>query len=108
MTSSIDYVEAHGTGTKYGDKSELTSYHATYCKNRTKPLLLGTVKSNMGHGEFVSALTQLAKIAFIFETGLIPANLHFKSSTHPAIASGAIKVVTENTEFETECGMIRK
>ncbi|KAB7503647.1 Fatty acid synthase [Armadillidium nasatum] len=47
----VSYVEAHGTGTKAGDPQELNAIADIFCQNRSEPLLIGSVKSNMGHSE---------------------------------------------------------
>lgn len=56
----IGYVEAHGTGTVVGDGQELGAIDAWYGKGagrcRESPLLIGSVKSNMGHCEGASGL----------------------------------------------------
>lgn len=49
--ASVAYIEAHGTGTKAGDPQEVNSICDVFCKDRTGPLLIGSVKSNMGHPE---------------------------------------------------------
>ena len=49
--SSVSYVEAHGTGTKAGDPQEVNTITKVYCCERSQPLLLGSVKSNIGHTE---------------------------------------------------------
>ena len=58
----VKFVEAHGTGTKVGDPEEVSALDATFCKNRTTPLLIGSVKSNMGHSESTSGLCSIAKV----------------------------------------------
>ena len=54
----IVYVEAHGTGTVAGDGQELAAidgWYGTACgRNPEAPLLIGSVKSNMGHCEGAS------------------------------------------------------
>lgn len=68
----VSYVEAHGTGTKVGDPQEVNSIADFFCKNRSEPLLIGSVKSNMGHSEPASGLASLAKLVIAMEAGMIP------------------------------------
>ncbi|XP_063931279.1 fatty acid synthase [Zophobas morio] len=100
--SEVSYVEAHGTGTKVGDPQEVNSIADFFCKNRKEPLLIGSVKSNMGHSEPASGLCSLAKIVIAMETGTIPANLHFKSPNQdiPALSDGRLKVVSRNEPWK--------
>lgn len=65
------------------------------CKNRTSPLLIGTVKSNMGHSEPASGLCSIAKVLIAMETGTIPPNLHFTQPNPniPALADGRLQVI---------------
>lgn len=97
----VVYVEAHGTGTKVGDPQEVNSIADFFCKNRKDPLLIGSVKSNMGHSEPASGLCSLAKIVIAMEAGKIPGNLHFKSPNKdiPALNDGRLKVVAKNEEW---------
>lgn len=60
--ADVCYVEAHGTGTKAGDPQETSAICEVFCKNRTEPLLIGSVKSNLGHGEAVSGMSSLVKV----------------------------------------------
>jgi len=61
----LDYIEAHGTGTKAGDVQEVNAIDNVFCKNRETPLMIGSVKSNLGHAEPASGLTQIAKVKVI-------------------------------------------
>lgn len=100
--ADVAYVEAHGTGTKVGDPQEVNSIAELFCKDRKSPLLLGSVKSNMGHSEPASGLCSIAKVLVAMEQGVIPANLHFKSPNQdiPALSDGSIKVVSEPTPWK--------
>ncbi|XP_063240366.1 fatty acid synthase isoform X2 [Bacillus rossius redtenbacheri] len=93
--ADVAYVEAHGTGTKVGDPQEVNSIADVFCKNRAAPLLIGSVKSNMGHSEPASGLCSLAKVLIAMESGVIPPNLHFRSPNPdiPALLDGRLQVV---------------
>lgn len=90
----VAYFEAHGTGTRAGDPEEINAIAALFCKNRTTPLLLGSVKSNMGHSEPAAGLCSIAKVVVAMEHGIIPGNLHYKTPAAeiPALSDGRIKV----------------
>lgn len=95
--SEIAYVEAHGTGTKAGDPEELNAITSVFCKDRSAelgPVLIGSVKSNMGHPEPASGLCGVAKVLLAMQHGIIPPNLHFNSPNPdiPALLDGRIKV----------------
>ncbi|XP_071578883.1 fatty acid synthase-like isoform X2 [Temnothorax nylanderi] len=62
-TSCLDYIETHGTATKVGDPQEINAIYNVFCKNRKTPLMIGSVKSNLGHAEAASGFTQIAKVA---------------------------------------------
>ncbi|XP_011311362.1 fatty acid synthase [Fopius arisanus] len=97
--SDVVYVEAHGTGTKVGDPQEIKGIAEIFCKNRTSPLLVGSVKSNMGHAECSSGVASLAKVVIAMEAGIIPGNLHFRDPNPDltALFDGSISVVDKNT-----------
>lgn len=52
-------------GTRVGDPEELNALDRFFCKDRKTPLKVGTVKSNMGHGEAASGLMAIAKVKMI-------------------------------------------
>lgn len=97
----VAYVEAHGTGTKVGDPQEVNSITDFFCKDRRSPLLIGSVKSNMGHSEPASGVCSIAKVLLAMEAGIIPANLHYKSPNPDlyGIIDGTVKVVDHNTPW---------
>ncbi|XP_063380019.1 fatty acid synthase-like [Cydia fagiglandana] len=98
----VVYIEAHGTGTKAGDPEEVNAIAELFCKDRRTPLLLGSVKSNMGHAEPASGLCSIAKLVVAMERGVISGNLHFKTPNKniPAFRDGRIQVVNKNTEWQ--------
>ncbi|RLU17245.1 hypothetical protein DMN91_011314 [Ooceraea biroi] len=99
--ADVVYVEAHGTGTELGDFEEVNSIDKMFCENRKTPLLIGSVKSNMGHAEPASGLCSIAKVLIAMETGVIPGNLHFAipNLNIPAFEEGRIRVIDKATPW---------
>lgn len=62
LPSCLDYIEAHGTATRAGDPEEINAIYTVLCKDRKAPLMIGSVKSNLGHPEPASGFTQIAKV----------------------------------------------
>jgi len=100
----VTYVETHGTGTRVGDPEECDGVARFFCdeSNRKEPLLVGGVKSNMGHGESAAGLCGVAKILIAMEAGMIPGNLHYQKPCPdiPALLDGRLKVVHKNTPWK--------
>ena len=78
--SEIDYLEAHGTGTELGDSIELRAVESVYGRGREqdRPLLVGSVKSNIGHSEWAAGMASVMKAILAMHRGVIPAHLHFQ------------------------------
>lgn len=99
---SITYVEAHGPGTKAGDPIEITTLGEVLCAGRTsdQPLLVGSVKTNIGHTEGAAGVAGLIKTALCLSNGMIPPNLHFHTPS-PLIPweNYAIKIPTKLTPW---------
>ncbi|XP_046964151.1 fatty acid synthase-like [Vanessa cardui] len=95
--SALEYLEAHGTGTKVGDVVELNVIGDIFCSGRSDPLMIGSVKSNLGHTEPASGLCAIAKLCIAYTTGYIAPNIHYKTPKEgvPALKDGRLKVVTE-------------
>ena len=76
----VDYVEAHGTGTAVGDPIELNAVASVYGRGRDArdPLLIGSVKTNVGHLESAAGVVGLIKSALVVKRGVIPKHLHFR------------------------------
>lgn len=75
--AQIGYLEAHGTGTPLGDPIELQALAAIFAPERRQPLLIGAVKTNIGHLEAAAGIASLFKVALALQAGEIPPNLHF-------------------------------
>jgi malonyl CoA-acyl carrier protein transacylase/SAM-dependent methyltransferase len=76
-------VEAHGTGTPLGDPIELGALAEVFAANHTddRPLLVGAVKSTIGHTEAAAGAAGVAKCLVAFSRGELPPNLHFEKAT---------------------------
>jgi len=98
--SSIGYVEAHGTGTAVGDPIEAHALAEALCADREQPLVIGSVKTNLGHLETASGVAGLLKAALVLKHGRIPASLHYENP-NPNIDFDALKlrVAVENEAF---------
>jgi acyl transferase domain-containing protein len=79
----IGYVEAHGTGTPVGDPIEMRALASALSAERpaTDPLLIGSIKTNIGHLEAGAGVAGLIKAALVARHGYIPANLHLGEPT---------------------------
>jgi acyl transferase domain-containing protein/acyl carrier protein len=79
--ADVGYVEAHGTGTPVGDPVELRALAAALTSDRAsaEPLVIGSVKTNIGHLEAGAGVAGLIKTALVLQRGYIPAHLHLEN-----------------------------
>jgi acyl transferase domain-containing protein len=96
--SETAYFEAHGTGTSAGDSLETGALATTFGRARQtqNPLLVGTVKTNIGHVEGASGLAGLIKAIYVLEKGEIPGNLWFEKA-NPRILMDEWKIKVGST-----------
>lgn len=90
------YCEAHGTGTAAGDPLEAEALAATLgtARESMSPLLIGSVKTNIGHLEGAAGLASVIKTVLALERGIIPPSVNFKTpSPRIPFASNNLEVI---------------
>jgi acyl transferase domain-containing protein/NADPH:quinone reductase-like Zn-dependent oxidoreductase/acyl carrier protein len=97
----MGYVEAHGTGTELGDPIEAEALGAVFgSEPRENKLLIGSVKTNVGHLESAAGVAGLVKVVLSLEHGVVPAQLHWeRPSEHVRWGELPLEVVTEPWEW---------
>ncbi|WP_020672196.1 type I polyketide synthase [Amycolatopsis nigrescens] len=106
--SAVDYVEAHGTGTLLGDPIEAGALGEVLGASRDngRPLLIGSVKSNLGHLEGAAGIAGLIKVVLSLVHRRLPPSLHFTSpNPHIDFDALALRVVAEGTGWPRYSGM---
>jgi len=90
----IGFIEAHGTGTSLGDPIEIMALIGALGNShpKEKPLILGSVKTNMGHLEAAAGIVSLIKAALAVNKGEIPPSLNFEKM-NPLIEAGDVSLV---------------
>ena len=100
--AEVDYLEAHGAGSDLGDPIEVRAAAAAYGRNRSpeRPLLIGSVKTNIGHSECAAGVAGLIKAVLAMQRGRIPRQLHFDHPTpHLEWDRLPVRVTSEHTDW---------
>ncbi|MCE2449788.1 MAG: acyltransferase domain-containing protein [Candidatus Latescibacteria bacterium] len=111
VPAEVDYLEAHGAGSGFGDPIEVQAAAAVYGKGREadRPLLIGSVKTNIGHLEPAAGVASLIKTVLAMKRGVIPKNLHFEEpSPHLDWDQLPVQVVSAMTEWPRHDGRPRR
>ncbi len=100
--SAVDYVETHGTGTLLGDPIEARAIGTVLGRGRPEnsPLLIGAVKTNLGHTEAAAGIAGFIKAVLAVQRGQIPPNQRFENpNPHIPFADLRMKVVDTQTDW---------
>ncbi len=100
----IDYVETHGTGTPLGDPIEVMAIARVLCQDdRSKPLHLGSVKTNVGHLDSAAGVAGLMKVVLSLQHNTIPPHLNYtEPNRHIPWDDWPLNVPTENIPWQGE------
>ncbi|MEM8640791.1 MAG: type I polyketide synthase [Cyanobacteria bacterium P01_G01_bin.54] len=74
----ISYVELHGTGTPLGDPIEAEALAQVFGEARETPLMLGSVKANIGHLETAAGIAGIIKVVLALQNRQVPPNFHLR------------------------------
>ena len=99
----VGFIEAHGTGTQLGDPLEVQALGAVFAEGRSsaRPLLIGSVKTNIGHLEAAAGITGLIKVILALQHRTIPPHLHFDApSPHIAWDDLPLRVPVQSVPWE--------
>ena len=99
--ADIDYVEAHGTGTPLGDPIELEALSQVFSDREESPtLVLGSVKTNLGHLEAAAGVAGFMKTVLAVRHGYIPKHLNFARLTPYATeAASCLTIASEGQQW---------
>ncbi len=100
-SQEVSYIEAHGTGTPLGDPIEVRSLGNVYCQtSRERPLMIGSVKTNVGHLEAGAGVISIMKVVLAMQHEKIPPHLHFhEPNPHIPWSEMQLEVPTKLTDW---------
>ncbi|MET7418863.1 beta-ketoacyl synthase N-terminal-like domain-containing protein [Dactylosporangium sp. NPDC005555] len=99
--NTVQYVEAHGTGTQLGDAAEAKAIGSVFGPGRDSddPLLIGTLKPNVGHVEAASGIAGVIKVLLGMRHGELPPSPHEEVNPELGLEDGGMRLVGETTPW---------
>lgn len=105
--SQISYVEVHGSGTALGDRTEVSALLNVLSKGRSQeqPLIIGTVKTNIGHLTGAAGIAGLIKTVLALQHQEIPPHLHLQElNPHIPWQQSHVMIPNEVTQWQPKDG----
>ncbi|XP_063368614.1 fatty acid synthase-like [Cydia amplana] len=102
LPNEVEYIEGFGSGDTEADKVELEALDKVFCRNRSEPLLVGSVMSNLGYCEAASGITAITKVLLGYHKGEIAGNLHCTTPRNDveAIQNGRMRILSDHQHFK--------
>jgi amino acid adenylation domain-containing protein len=99
---AVSYVEAHGTGTTLGDPIEMEALAEVFAAGRPiqEPLVVGSVKTNIGHLEAAAGVSALIKVVQALRHQRIPTHRNFTTlNPHIALDGFPVEIPTVTRDW---------
>ena len=112
--SGTQYFEAHGTGTPTGDPIEARAIAAVFgthsdARRQTRPLIIGSVKTSIGHTEAASGLAAVIKVVLAMERNQLPPSINYeRPNREMRFQEWGLEVVTESQQWPAPEGETRR
>ncbi|WP_406492313.1 SDR family NAD(P)-dependent oxidoreductase [Streptomyces sp. NBC_00846] len=104
----VSYVEAHGSATRLGDAIELSALGDVFGRRTADdPLLVGAVKTNIGHTQSAAGMAGLIKTILVLKHGTVPPNLNMEQPSPTALAQDGLLPVTTARPLQAAAGQPR-
>jgi acyl transferase domain-containing protein len=87
--NDVDYIEAHGTGTRAGDAVEVRALSKIFTGRSDRPLIVGSVKTNIGHAGSAAGIAGLLKTILAIQHSMIPPSLNYASASSELDLNGS-------------------
>lgn len=105
----LDFLESQGTGTSLGDSIEFGALLEVFGDRAgDNPLLVGAVKSNVGHLLVSAGFAGLIKAIFAVKHGELPTNLHLSEPNAVVTLDGPVRPVQERQELRGQADAPRR